>query len=537
MATVLNSYILSASEFTDEENPYITHNANRVGSGTTRLQVCISLGGEKDDVPYRDIPLDGNRVYTFNLTEAERNTLRAAVPKEETSMLVRFILKITDGTGTYTSGVSRKFTLVNYAPALSNLTVKNISSEVLALTGDENVLVKGVSMVEYGYTVAAKKYGTLVSHSITNGTKTITDLPQGVIDDVESGTFVFKAIDSRGATTTKTLAKSFIDYVKPTCYQKVNSTLISETSAEFKLIITGNYFNGTFGAVKNTLKLEVRHTQNDGTMGDWVDLSPLAYETDGNTYRLETTISGMRYDQTYDFQCRATDKLYSVVSTSHSSSALPVFDWSKDDFNFNVPVNINGDTVSIHGETVLRHNEIANNTVLSASGGHIYVRPGGTDETDNEAIFYPDGSVNFSGPVKVNGVEIGAGVPSEIADYIVETGTEAMGSNGTWYWEKWNSGKAVCYGCRNYGVMSITSASNNQYISTGISQSFPSGLFNDVPLITTANLACYDDVDDTRKRVARGMITASRVYLYVRSETSTSLRVSYISIQAIGRWK
>ena len=109
------------------------------------------------------------------------------------------------------------------------------------------------------------------------------------------------------------------------------------------LKISGNYFNGTFGAVKNTLKLEVRHTQNDGSMGAWVDLtSGLIPVFNGTTYELETTISGFSYSQSYVFQCRATDKLNTVITSQYTVRVLPVFDWSKEDFNFNVPVNING---------------------------------------------------------------------------------------------------------------------------------------------------------------------------------------------------
>ena len=91
----------------------------------------------------------------------------------------------------------------------------------------------------------------------------------------------------------------------------------------------------------------------------------------------------------------------------------PVFDWGKDDFNFNVPVSIEGEP---------------------------------------------------------------------IADWIIETGTETMGSNGTWYWEKWNSGKACCYGVRNYGNMAVNVAWNSVYYSAdAFNQSYPSGLFKQIP--------------------------------------------------------
>lgn len=72
------------------------------------------------------------------------------------------------------------------------------------------------------------------------------------------------------------------------------------------------------------------------------------------------------------------------------------------------------------------------------------------------------------------------------ADFIIEYGEEAMGSNGTWYWRKWKSGRAECYGTRNFGK-----AVNNTYLISGSSYGFyrtghynqplPEGLFIDTP--------------------------------------------------------
>ena len=54
-------------------------------------------------------------------------------------------------------------------------------------------------------------------------------------------------------------------------------------------------------------------------------------------------------------------------------------------------------------ETVLRHNRNANNTVLSASGGFIYFRPAGTNDTSNEIKFNPQGSIELNGDIIING--------------------------------------------------------------------------------------------------------------------------------------
>lgn len=397
--------LLTATNFTDEENPVITY-SNPGGNNVSLLQAAISLTGATDDIAYRDVSKTGSS-YTFTLTDDERNLLRKAAIDKQT-MPVRFYLKsVVDGT-TYWNYLERNFTVVNCSPVITNPVVKNAISDVSDLTGDENILVRHVSMIEYSFEASTSKFATIAEQYIQCGNKKITGLSQGVIDDIESGTFIFGVTDSRGLTTTRTIERDIVEYVKPTCNQTVKAELVGETGAQIALTVSGNYFNDTFGAVENTLKLEVRHTQNDGTMGDWVELTDgLIPVFNGNTYTLDITISGFDYAQAYTFQCRATDKLNVVETASYTVRALPVFDWGEEDFNFNVPVNVNASTFNMNGETILRHTgSSTNNTVLSASGGHIYIRPGGTSDTSSEVRITAQGDIEVKGDIIINGVSL-----------------------------------------------------------------------------------------------------------------------------------
>lgn len=514
--------ILTASNFTDEENPVITY-SNPAGDGATLLQACISFTGGNDDIAYRDISKTGSS-YTFELTEDERNVLRVAAINAQ-SIPVRFYVKGIVGGKTYWDYVTRTFTVTNCNPVISNPIVRDVNSDTLALTGDENTLIRYVSMAEYSYEVTTSKQATIANQFVQCGNKKVTGLSQGVIDDPESGLFVFSVTDSRGLTTTATVEKTLIEYVKPTCYQSFDIDLTGETGATITLTISGNFYTGSFGDITNTLKIEVRHTQNDGSMGDWVDLSPLLYTTNNNTYELKTTITGLSYSQAYTFQSRVTDKLFTVHSSEYTTKVLPVFDWGESDFNFNVPVKING-------ETVLRHNVDANNIVLSASGGHIYLRPGGTNDTSSEAILYPDGSVSFSGPVTANGEVLGGA-----ADYVVETGTEAMGTNGTWYWTKWASGKAECYGMRNFGSMAITTAWGSLYRSAALNQNLPSGLFAAAPEVILINLINSNYGGWVAKHETSAPSSTNTGSFIVCRPASATIAPTHMSFSIIGRWQ
>ena len=513
--------LLTASSFTDETNPTITY-SNPAGEATTTLQAGISIDGTNMVVPYRDIPKTDTS-YTFNLTDAEVNALRAAV-YDTTITQATFILKSVIGSTTYTSSLAADFTIVNCDPILSIDTIRDVNSTTAALTGNDEILIRYESMASFGYSAAAQKEATIVSHYVMNGTKRIDNQFYGVFDDVESGTFTFSATDSRGITNTVSTNSTLIPYVKPTCYQEVKTELAGEVGAQIYLTITGDYYDGSFGATSNSIKIEVRHTLRNGSMSDWYEIADTPTLKNG-TYQAEFILSDLSYNHAYTIQSRMSDKLNLVISEAYSARVMPLFDWATSDFNFNIPINMDG-------ETVLRHNKEANNTVLSASGGHIYLRPGGTSDTFSETIFYPNGDVEFSGSIIANGEVIGGAI-----DYIVDSGEDSMGTNGTWYWTKWASGKAECYGKRNFGNMAITTTWGNLYRSAAQSQDLPYGLFADIPEVIDISFIN----SNYGGWIARHETTAptesnTGSFIIVRPASAT-ITPTYIGFNVIGRWK
>ena len=567
--------INTATSFTDEENPTINYaqpivygtgvcypditGANYTGKDTLiSTQAAISLDGTTPLIGYKNI--DGTAgSFTFNLTEAERELLRVNTQGSDITsvyFIIKTEIKYVDSWSSsktkdvvFYSTVQRNLTIIGCNPQL-NPTVVDIKEETLALTGDENTFIRYESMAEYAINAVASKHATIVSQSVTCGSKTIEGLPYGVIEDVESGTFNFYVADSRNMGASSSVFKNFVEYVKPTCYQKLEIELSGETGANIGLTVNGNYYNGSFGAVDNTLLLEVRFTDDDGNMGEWTTLTETP-TFNGNTYKLQATFGGFNYGNAYIFQCRATDKLNFVQSSQYTIRLMPVFDWSETDFNFNVPINMNG-------KTVLRHNATANNTVLSASGGHIYIRPGGTDDTSGETIIYPDGRIKFGGEVTFADGTNSSGTgnldnyytkeevdnliseaPTDAADYIVETGTASMGSNGTWYWTKWNSGKAECYGVRNYGNMAITAIWGDVYASVDVfTQTLPANLFNATPDYINISFHHANNGSGWIINTSSSQPSATATGSFkVAAPASVTAQATHIGFNIIGRWK
>ena len=498
------------------------------------IEVGLSLDGETLVVDYRSIPMNST-AYNFSLTDAEVDKLRQFAQGSNT-LPIYYMVKTTRSVVDTSNNLSKEFyskaqrnlTIVDCQPQL-NPTVIDVNSDTIALTGNPNIFVRYESMVEFSTGAVASKHATIVSQSVQCGSKVISNLYNGVIDDIESGSFIFNATDSRGLHAEQVVITNtaMINYVKPSIKQDATITLSGETGAIVKLKLSGNYYNGSFGLVDNNFKLEVRYKSGSGEMGAWQTITD-APTFNNNTYELTLTFPGLSYDKGYVFQTRLTDILNVVETAQEPITLLPLFDWSQEDFNFNIPINMNN-------KAVLRHNKEANNTVLSASGGHIYLRPMGTDETYGQTIIYPDGSVEFGGSVDLDSSFTIDG--NSLADYIIEAGEEAMGTNGTWYWRKWASGKAECWGCRNYGRMAVTTAWGNLYRSEIFTQDLPENVFIRTPDVIDINIvnSTFGGWICKHENTAPSAITTGS-FIFTRPASATNT-ISYIGFYIIGEWK
>lgn len=222
-------------------------------------------------------------------------------------------------------------------PTLSP-TVSDSNTTTTALTGDSSKFIKYYSNASVATGAKARNSATLKSQKITCGAKSITSA-SGTINAVESGSFTFSATDSRGYTTTQTINKTLIDYIKLTCSMEAGAPT---TAGVATLKISGNYWNGSFGKVANTLTVQYRYKAQGGSYGGWTTVSATK---SNNTYNATATISGLDYKTTYVFQARAVDKLATISTDEQARRTTPIFDWSKDDFNVNGTLKVNNTNI------------------------------------------------------------------------------------------------------------------------------------------------------------------------------------------------
>lgn len=201
--------LLTAPDFTDEQNPTITY-SNPAGNNVTSIRACISLDSVKDDIAYRDISKTGTS-YTFELTEAERNILRKGT-SGNTRTVFFYVETVVNG-ATFHSRLTKTLSIVNANPIFtaSQITYEDANKILYAFTEkteDNQKIVQNKSSLKVTFGVAeARKGASIVSYSLVlNGvTKTATTngtVNFGIINSSQDVNLSVTVTDSRGNTTT-----------------------------------------------------------------------------------------------------------------------------------------------------------------------------------------------------------------------------------------------------------------------------------------------------------------------------------------------
>lgn len=524
---------VSMDNFNDEENPTLKYT-----SAITNNIFSISFDGTTELVSktLTKYSASGEREQVISFTEDERKLIRQALkdaPYQEAYMY----LTTTNSSNSLKNrnGIRRTISIINGEPVFSP-TIKDTNATTIALTGNANTLVRYHSNANVVSNVALQKEaGSIVSHKITLGSKS-TNAYSTTFNAVESNKYVFTATDSRGFNTTKEVEPPFIDYVKLTC--AVDNEPIGTISGTMKITIHGNYYNGSFGASSNNLGLSYRFKLKSAEWGNWVNVSnPSIY---GNSYSVDITLSGLDYQNTYEIQAMATDRLNTITTVIYTITTVPTFDWSRNDFNFNVPVNFSDTanftkSINVEGATTLESTTTINGAATLNSTATIK----GTTNL-NGTVNFNSSNINFNQGLNLNTTTTTFD-NNPIADYIVETGTAAMGTNGTWKWQKWASGKAECWGRRNYGNTGFgTALIANPYlfISSTFNQDLPD-IFNAEPDVVDINVIKSNDGNITYMWVVRnGSATASTTgdFALVKS-TATTVQQLNLGFHIVGTWK
>lgn len=164
--------------------------------------------------------------------------------------------------GNYTAYKDCVFTVINSNPTFTNFTYRDINSEILALTGNNQILVKGYSNVEGIVSTSNKataiNSATMKSYKLLIGDKSATvdysdsKEVKATINAITNNVIDMYAIDSRGNSTKVSKTATIKDYtnIKVTSVKAERENNVGEAVT---LSFEGKIWNQSFGKVNNSV--------------------------------------------------------------------------------------------------------------------------------------------------------------------------------------------------------------------------------------------------------------------------------------------
>lgn len=277
-------------------------------SGTIATNVATTYGWTIPTSFYTEIPNALNGTVTITCETYSGSTL------------------IGSKTTTITASVNQTIN----KPSVSAV-IKDTNAVSLALTGNEDILIKYISNANFVMSLSALNSATISSQKITCSDGKQSTASSGTLNSIEDNDFTIQATDSRGITNTTVITPTMVDYVPLTF--NVNIFRTQPTNNEVALNFNGNYFSGSFGSQSNTLTMSIRWKETGGSFNSWQSLTPVivnnTYSNGASDISLGTSFD---YQKSYTFEFSVVDKTTTVPKTEYVSEGKPVYWWNKDKF-------------------------------------------------------------------------------------------------------------------------------------------------------------------------------------------------------------
>lgn len=252
------------------------------------------------------------------------------------------ITHVSDGEE-YTDRRDGVFSIVNANPIFSNFTYQDTNATTIALTGNNQNLIKGYSNVKTIISTSNKataqksasivKYRTDIASKNNEVSYSSTSQVEMNISAVDSNVIYLKAIDSRGNYTTISKNANIVEYsnsvIKSMKFERQNGI---GTTVDVKG--NGTYSNVNFGAITNaitSIKYRIKE-YGSSTWGSLVDITSLFDISSGNFVNKSTgnTIAGFPLGTAFDIEVQITDRLTTLVYRFILTSGKPCMDLIKE---------------------------------------------------------------------------------------------------------------------------------------------------------------------------------------------------------------
>ena len=247
---------------------------------------------------------------------------------------------ITYGNAEYYSEKVGKINVINSNPTFSNFAFKDTNSKIVALTGNDQILVKGYSSVRGIISVENKavakngatmsKYRFVIGESQKEANYSSNAEVGITIDNANNNTLNMYAIDSRGNSTLKAIT--------PNTYKTYSNIVIKTAMAAREengigsrviLSFSGSIWNNNFGAVNNGIvscEYKYKKTSTSTWITGQTDITPTIREqTFSETVEIKGDLGAEGFDirASYDLQIIIRDKLSSYTINTLIGTGTP----------------------------------------------------------------------------------------------------------------------------------------------------------------------------------------------------------------------
>lgn len=318
----------SGSNFTDEENPVY----NITAYNTFPIRVKLEAGGNTQLIT-RDLDTQDSTIYTLELTNEERDTLRALIPNSNTLNVVETVCAMSGNTELNVSYKTYTMSIVSGNPVFNNFEFEDTNVTTLSLTGNSHYNINGYSNIKATISLLnraeAVKQATMSKYRFSIGDNS-TDISYSdsqsvsrTINGATSGIYNVYAIDSRNNSTLVTkLATREIAYTE-IYLDKQNCNIIRDDNNVGDgaiLTLSGSIWNNNFGLVTNSITnvtYRLKKTDSNQWISGTTSITPTISD---NYFIFEGLIASDNQDTTWDLD--ASYNVEIIVSDELSSSTV-----------------------------------------------------------------------------------------------------------------------------------------------------------------------------------------------------------------------
>lgn len=271
--------LISATDFTDDQNPSCEFN----NPTNAKLQFKITVGST--DVVVRNNVTDAVSPYTFQLTDNERNALRALCADSQTLEVKITIATYSGSTPANWQYLTRKMTIVDALPEASGISYKDNNPTITAITLNDQIIVQNQSILLVSISsITAKKQASLVSAwllingvsssvSLSGSTASNVSISFGQVDVSSDITAQLIIEDSRGFEAVYDISLLVDAWSLPTA-------IINLQRQDNYYTATDLMVDASFAPVSGKNQITIGYLYKQVTASSWTDGGAL---TDGQT--------------------------------------------------------------------------------------------------------------------------------------------------------------------------------------------------------------------------------------------------------------